>query len=353
MAGTLEPTPGRKRNQVLLDFYEGMKMAADTLAKQKIDISLRAYDTERNIDKIKKILETEELKNTDLIVGPFFTEENKVVQDFSNINKINIIHPFSNSTEITGTNPYSYLFQPSAETLGRKAADYIAAHDRKKLAMVFYGNGKKDSVMAANFTQQATEKGLRVLSSEKVNSRDTKKITEILATPTEFDEFKYPSEFTLKKDSLSSIFVASDDPLIYTKVVGAAETRNDSVLLIGSENWLDDNAIDLDKYESMGIVLAAPNYVSTGNLHDKVFERKFLRKHGRSASPVARMGYEFMMFVGNQLKTNGVYFQDGLNQAGVLPGYIGQGFDYRNSRDNQLVPYIGFRKGQLNLIEKR
>jgi ABC-type branched-subunit amino acid transport system substrate-binding protein len=354
MVGYLEPTPGKKRNQVILDFYEGLKLAVDTLEKQNIKISLRAYDTERSTEKIKKIIETQELKYTDLIVGPFYPEENKIVQEFSQANAINIIHPFSNNSEIIGSNSFGFLFQPSSETLGRKSAEYLAAHDREKHTMVFYGTGKKDSVLAANFVEAAKANGVQVLHVERVNSRDAKKVTDILATPIEFDEFKYPKEFSLKKDSISSVFVASDDPLIYTKVIGAIEARNDSTMVIGTENWLDDNAIDLDKYETLGIVMAAPNFVATAkNPAYKAFEHKFMKIHGRPAPSAALRGYEFMLFVGNQLKQNGVYFQQALRSGGVLPGYLGQGFDYRYSRDNGLVPFIAFQKGQLTLIEKR
>lgn len=353
MVNTLEPTPGRKRNQVVLDFYQGMQMAVDSLTKAGVNISLRAYDSERSVDKIRKLLETQEFKNTDLIVGPFYPEENKVVQDFSTNYKVNTIHPFSNSTDIIGINPHAYLFQPSAETLGRKSAEYLAARDKEKHCMIFYGTGKKDSVMAANFTHQAIEKGMTILASERISKEETQKITDILATPTEFDEFRYPKEFTLKKDSISCIFVASDDPLIYTKVVGAVETRGDSVMVVGSENWLDDNAIDLEKYEVLRVALTAPNYVSINNPNYRKFESKFIRKHGRPVSNLARMGYELMLFMGQQLKTNGVYFQEGLSKTGALPGYLTQGFNYNNSRDNQVVPFVTFRRGELILIEKR
>ncbi len=354
MLSNLEPTPGKKRTQVILDFYEGIKMAVDTLQSQNVNISLRAYDTERSAEKIKKILETQELKYTDLIVGPFFPEENKVVQEFSQANGINIIHPFSNNSEIIASNSFGFLFQPSSETIGKKSAEFLASHDREKHCMVFYGTGKKDSVMATNFIQTAKEKGIEILHVERVSNRDTKRVREILATPIEFDEFKYPKEFSLKKDSISSVFVATDDPLIYTKVVGAIEARNDSTIVMGSENWLDDNAIDLDKYENLGIVMAAPNFVATTrNPGYKLFEQKFMKVHGRPASSAAMRGYEFMLFIGNQLKKNGVYFQQGLQSSGILPGYIGQGFDYRFGHDNGLVPFIAFQKGQLTLIEKR
>jgi tetratricopeptide (TPR) repeat protein len=353
MSSTLEPTPGKKRNQVVLDFYEGMKLAVDTLNKQGATISLRAYDTERNADKLKRLLATEELRNTDLIVGPFFTEENKSVQDFSLANRINMVNPFSNNSEIIGSNPYAFLFQPSAETLGRKSAEHLAARVTRKNTMVFYGPTKRDSVMAANFIRKATEQGLVIVSSEKIANKETKKILEILATPTEFDEFKYPSQFTLKKDSVGSIYVASDDPLIYSEVVSGVETRGDSIRLVGSENWIDDTAIDPEKFQTLNIALTAPNFANPAKAEFRKFFKKFVRTHGRSPSAVARMGYEFMLFFGTQLKTNGVFFQDGLSKAGILPGYLFEGFNYQNDRNNELIPFIAFKKGELILVEKR
>jgi hypothetical protein len=353
MLSSLEPTTSKKRNQIVLDFYAGLKLAVDTLGKQGVQISLRPYDCDRNMDRMKELLNTAELKNTDLIVGPFFPEENKIVQEFAFENKINIVHPFSNNSEIIGVNPYAFLFQPSSETLGKDAADYLADHLKDKTCMVFYGPGKKDSTMAVNFQQQALAKGLNVLAFERVPKEELRKIREILETPTEFDEFKYPSQFTLKKDSIASIFVASDDPLVYAKVVGAVETRKDSILVIGSENWIEDNAFDLEKFQVNGIVLSAPNYANPHKPGYKTFEKKFLALHGIAPSRVAQMGYEFMLFFGNQLKTNGVYFQEGLSKAGVVPGYTGEGFDYRYSRDNQLVPFITLKNGEFTLIEKR
>lgn len=353
MVSTLDPTPGRKRTQIVLDFYEGAKLAVDTLQKQNINISLRTYDTERNVEKLKKYLETEELKRTDLIIGPLFPEESKVVQEFSMVNKINMIHPISNSTEFIGMNPHAFLFQPSAETLGKKAADYLADHLTKKDCMIFYGPSKKDSTLAASFAAQAQEKGIVILGSHLINPRETAKVNDILTTATEFDEFKYPIEFTLKKDSLHSIFVATDDPLIYTKVVGAKETRADSTILVGSENWLDDNVIEFEKYQTLGLILTSPNYRKSTDPDLKAFEKKYLRTHGRVASHMARLGFELMMFAGTQLKKNGVYFQDGLQKAGVVPGFISEGYDYRFGRDNQLVPFTTFKAGEQILLEKR
>jgi hypothetical protein len=353
MVSTLEPTPGRKRNQIVLDFYEGMKLAADTLAKQNVKISLRAYDTDRNTEKIKTLLKTDELKSSDLLVGPFFPEENKAIQDFSLENKINVFNPFSNNSDVIGTNPYAFLYQPSVETIGRKSGEFMSSYVRKKNCIVFYGTSRRDSLLAATFVDKAREKGLKVLGSHRITKDNLAKIVGTLATATEYDEYRYAKQFTLRKDSLGGIFVASDDALIYTKVLGAVDTRGDSALVLGSEDWLEQTALELDKYNTLPVAFIAPNISLSNNPYLIAFNRKFIKTHGRTPSLYARMGYEFMLFTGNQLHKNGAYFQEGMNKEKYIPGYLTQGFNYEFSRDNQLIPFIRFREGRAVLIDKR
>jgi hypothetical protein len=351
MLQTLDPSPTKKRNQLVLDLYEGMKLAVDTLNKQGVKISLRAYDTERSTEKIKKILATDELKNTDLIIGPFFPEENKLVQDFSIANRINIINPVSNNNEHTSSNPYAFLFQPSFETLGKKSAEFLAATPRKKTCMVFYGTSKRDSIEAANFVARATELEIKILAAQRISKESAGKILTQLATATEYDEFHYPKEFSIKKDSIGTIFVATDEALIYSKVISSVETRGDGIIVVGSENWLD--RADYEIYQRLGIVLSSPNYTKSTSRNYQTFFRRFLKTYGRTPSSFAKLGFESMLFLGLQLKKNGVYFQDALSKESFIPGFLSEGFNFQSSRDNQLVPFVKFDEGELVLVEKR
>ncbi len=351
MLQELNASPGKKRNQIVLDFYEGIRLAVDSLNMRGPGITLRAYDTDKGIDNLKQILQTEELKNTDLIIGPLYSSENQIVQNFSLANQVNVVNPFSNNADIIGANPYAYLFQPSSKTLGEKAAEFLAQRSRKNLCMVI--SGVKDSVLVASFTQKASELGLQIVASPSFKKEEVGQVMTILATPTEYDEFKFPSQFTMEKDSIGSIFVATDDPLIYTKVISAVETRGDSILVLGSENWIDDTAVAFEKYQTLGVTFTAPNFVSVQDPRRKAFMAKYLHVYGKTPSNLALMGYELMLFYGNQLKTNGVYFQDALNSAELLPGHLFQGFRYQYSRDNQLVPFVKFVNGVLTLVEKK
>lgn len=353
MVNTLDPTPTVKRNQSVLDLYEGMKLAVDTLGKQGIKISLRAYDTERNVEKIKTTLATDELKNTDLVIGPFFQEESKPIFDFSLANSVNVFNPLHNTSELIGINPYAFLYQPSLEVLGRKSGEFLAGYSKRKSCMVFSGTSRRDSVLTANFVQAASAKGLKIISINRLSRETSKTVLTILATPTEYDEFRYPKQFTLKKDSLGSIFVASDDPLIYAKVVSGIETRGDEIVVLGSESWLDQNIVDLEKYQNLPIVLAAPNFASPEKPATKAFTKKYVRTYGKAPSKYAAIGYEIVLFLGSQLKKHGVYFQEGLTNSGLIPGAMTEGYNYQLGRTNELVPFIRFGEGSMKVIEKR
>lgn len=357
MVNRLDPTPSKKPNQPIIDLYQGIELATDTLAKQGIKISLRAYDTERNQERLKSILETEELKNADLIIGPAWREDNILMQEFSKLNKINAFNPLSNDSEMIRENPYGFLFQPSYEVLGQKTAQYLImdSAQSKKKCIVFYGSNVRDSVLAWNFITKAEEAGIKIILKQEVFREESNKITEVLATPTEFDEWKAPIQFTIPKDSIGAIFVASDDPVIYTKVVSGVETRKDNTLILGSEAWLESGSIDLAKFQRMNFVLYAPNFVAITNPCYKSFNQKFIKKHGRTpnslSSNYAKTGYELMMVLGTALKKYGVYVQEGFSHE-VQSGYLTEGFDFRFTNYNQTVPFVKFRDGDLEVIAK-
>ena len=348
LAATLDPSPVRKRNQLILELYQGMKLASDTLGKMGIQLSLYAYDNERNLEATRKILKEKELKGIDLVVGPFFQEEAKPVLDFSLANKINVVvNPLSNNSDFVKNNPYGFLFQPSHETIGRHAAELAAAKAKKKNCFVYYGDSPKDSVMAANFVARAQELNIQVLFSQRVSNENSATILSKLATATEFDEWKNPLQFTIKKDSIGCIFVASSNELIYSKVINSVESRKDSVLLIGHESWLEDGSVDFTKFDRINIALASPNFKSLTNPALFDFRKRYMNRHGVLPSEYAAAGYEFIMVMGQMMNRYGVNFLLTTRASNYVPGTLGAGLSISEQNDNQIVPFIALKGGQL------
>jgi tetratricopeptide (TPR) repeat protein len=349
LAPALQPTPQPKPNQAVLHLYHGIRLAADSLAKRGVAIDLRAYDTERNPEKLKALLQTGELKNSDLLVGPLFPDEVSVVRDFSAAHRINMINPVTHNSDFAAGNPYALLFQPSHETIGRKAAAWVAANVRNRNALVYFGDAVRDSVLAFSFMREALKAGLNIRLARQVRRETAHQIVATLATPTEFDEFKNPVQFTLKRDSIGAIFVASDDPLIYTKVVNSVQTRHDSTVVVGGESWIasESNAISLENFERLGIVLWAPNHTGLHTPAYQSFVRRYMKKHGVFPSANARIGFEFMLAVGDILHRHGAYFQAGLEHEGIFTGPFDRPLAWGEAFDNQQVPFIRVSEGML------
>lgn len=351
LANTLEPTPTPKVNQQILELYNGIRLAHDTLTAQGIQIDLRLYDTERSEDKLKEILNSEELKDSDLLVGPIFTEVS-AVKEFSVANRICMVSPGSNNADFISENPYGLLFQPSFETMGRRAAELVATRVKNKNCIVYFGDAVRDSIQAFNFMLRAKELGVNIVLAEEHRRETAGAIITTLTTPTEFDEFKNATQYTLKRDSIGTIYVASDNPLIYSKVNSSVTTRGDSIIVVGSEGWIspENTSVNLENYERMGVILAAPRFYSDHASSFSAFRKAYLIRYGVYPSASAISGYEFMLFMGKALSRYGTYFQPGLSGQGFTPGTIYQGFDYTGGQDNQYVPFIQFQNGQLVVV---
>ncbi|MFM7487259.1 MAG: ABC transporter substrate-binding protein, partial [Cytophagales bacterium] len=349
---TLQPTPERKKNQAVLDLYQGMKLAVDSLAKADVNIDLVVYDTDRNSETTKQILLRPELKSSDLIVGPLFPDEAKSVQQFSKEHKINLfVNPVSNNSDFLKGNENAFLFQPSHETIGQKSAEWMASHLKKRNCLVYYSDSPKDSVMAFNFIKKALSLGIKIVYAEEVRGENSTRILETLAKAIEYDDAKNPTQFKLKKDSVGGIFVAANDPLIFTKVVNSVETRGDSILVVGQEGWLDDNAVDYYKIERNNVVLASPSQLASTLPSYQRFRKLFMDKHGTLPTDNARKGFEAMFCIGYAMKQYGRYFQDKLIARGQpIGGMLTAGYLLQPTRDNGLVPFVTFKRGVLTMV---
>jgi ABC-type branched-subunit amino acid transport system substrate-binding protein len=352
LANTLDPSPVKKRNQLVLDLYQGMQFAADSLTKTGIKLQLLAYDNERNINTTRNLLNEEELKQLDLLIGPIFQEEAKPVQEFAKTNKVNLlVSPLSSNSELASFNPNSFLFQPSHERIGLHAAELAFNKSTKKSCMVYYGESAKDSVLAFNFIARAKELNMQVTLVQRVSIESTGSILSRLATATEFDEWKNPLQFSLKKDSIGCIFVASSNELVYSKVINSVEARKDSTLVIGLESWLNESSVDYSKYERIRVALASPNFTSLSSPAVLDFRKRYISRYGVLPTDYSAIGYEFVMVIGKILSRYGANFLDTMAQGDFVEGVLMQGFKMSAQRDNELVPFVMLKKGQLKVVD--
>ena len=339
----------RKGNQFVLDLFEGIRMAQEQLEEEGVNVELMAFDTKRSGVETRKILANPALARADLIIGPLYSGPSQLALDFSFRNKINIVNPLSANSDIIGKNPFSFLYYPSNETIGREAGRYAASHtDRSKPGIIFYGDTKADSLRAYNYKQEVEAAGYEIVLTKEIPKGESKEILNML---TETYERGRTKEFVIPRDSLGSIYVASDNSLIAASAASAVEIRGDSISLIGSSRWLGFKFVDYEAYERLGVALVAPNHVSGDQERVQALRDKYIAAHAKSpADDKFYQGFGLMHFFGRCLDQYGNYFQHELHKAGFETGYLVEGHDYTKSNDNQVVPVVKFRESGLEKV---
>ena len=92
MFDDLRPIRGRSSNQFILDIYEGIKLAHQKLIDDGMKIELYAYDTRKETARTIMILQEQDMRGIDVIVGPLYPGPSKLVSEFAYQNRINLIN---------------------------------------------------------------------------------------------------------------------------------------------------------------------------------------------------------------------------------------------------------------------
>jgi hypothetical protein len=358
MTDQLAPNLRKKSNQFVYDMYNGIKLAVAALESSGVHINLYAYDTQKDVEVTQALLKKEELQTMNLIIGPLFPQPSYYVSDFSYRHKINMINPLSSNPEVIGNNPYSFLYQPQYTTQAIAAATYVRENIENKNSIIFYGGSMADSVKAFTYKAEIEKDSFNIIMMRKVPKDTSRYILQILTSKLkDIEEVEKDTltedeldQFFIAKDSVGSIYVASDHRLLASSAVSSVQIRGDSIAVIGSGKWLDYKFIDYSAYERLGITLVAPNHLIALDSSHQYINDYFINKYSTPASKHACYGYDLMMLTGKSLHKYGVYFQKSLYAQDFTSGTLTPGYSYQNANDNQYVPLLQFKNNIIKVI---
>lgn len=93
----------------MVEFYQGVLLALDTLKSQGVSVELNVFDTGNDTTDIAHILEDPAFGRSNLIIGPKYPIHIKAVAEYARENKIITVLPMTSDVEQVYNNPY--LFQ--------------------------------------------------------------------------------------------------------------------------------------------------------------------------------------------------------------------------------------------------
>jgi LysM repeat protein/ABC-type branched-subunit amino acid transport system substrate-binding protein len=152
-----------KTMRIALDFYSGLKIAIDSAHALGIPVDYDIFDTQKNLQTTKRILETTDFSNYDVVIGPLVSDN--VVETAKSLRYINIpvISPLTNADKSV----YNNLFQarPHDDILKAQLKEYLVAYAAGKHVIIITDNNNLK--LKKEFTTLLPEATLLIPDIEK------------------------------------------------------------------------------------------------------------------------------------------------------------------------------------------
>ncbi|RYF72189.1 MAG: amino acid ABC transporter substrate-binding protein [Cytophagaceae bacterium] len=315
-----------RSNQYVYDLYEGMKLAKTKLMAEGIVVNLFAYDVDNDADQTLDLLNNASFAQNDLLIGPLYTEPNRLVSAFATQNDIPLVNPIATNHELIANQPNAFLAQPSTTQQAIETANFAKEIATNRKVAVYFGASRKDSLLASAYQLALKAQGFQLIEFRRLTGNGT-----AMAAKMKLTEETKPGH----------IFLASSNNGDGPSMLDALSKRGVSSPLIATYPAFDYFRNSLSTFTRRDLYLVAPEYMDMERSPTEVFQETYMAKRNIIPSTFAAQGYDMLLFFGRQL-ARGTIRSKVLMRSDVSEDYVLSGFDYTKSNDNQVVPIIKF-----------
>jgi len=355
-----------KNNDFVMDLYSGITFGLENNDSIQNNIEILSFDTRRDPNVVKKLIDDGSLETIDVIIGPLYSKPIEIIKQYCLENKKIMINPLSSNNKIIEDNNYSFLFKSSLKTIANRTADYsIENFSENKNAIIFYENNYQDSLVASLYQQKLDSNDFNIIYSQPVSLEDSRLILDSLASTYEFilsdslfdtlsnvsdiiikegrgiddldTTYMYTEKFLIEDDSIGHIFISSKNSLFASNAISALDVRNDTIPLIGYSEWLDYNVISVDQFQDIDVRMIGTTFFEKETTSYKYLDDFFVSSYKRKISNNFLLGYDLINMIININSDYGKYFQFGLrNEEKINTGLQSNPY-YSEFNDNQNV----------------
>jgi LysM repeat protein len=295
--------------QISIDFYHGLLLAFDTLAKKGFRVNLHVYNVASGSDSlshgIDSILTNPEILKMNLIIGPPYPANFRRVARFAGLHRIAIISPLSSESYVLKSNPWTSKIAPSPITETEMEADYIAAHYRRNNIIIVHNRDANDvyyEVFKKHFK----------LADSLLGGKDTLRYAESIGGVSGLGSKISNSQVNvIVMPYQGAPFVAK----FVNELANSKYSENDSLVLFGMHNWANNDALSADNLDTLNFHFPSNEFVDYTSLPAKKFIANYRSIYLSEPSYFSYQGFDAAMFYGNLLYTYGTSIQDHLGDV--------------------------------------
>ncbi|WP_299056576.1 LysM peptidoglycan-binding domain-containing protein [uncultured Polaribacter sp.] len=262
---------------IVTDFYLGAMIAVDSLRKQGVTIDVNVFDTQKNSTKIKEIIRENNLEESDVIIGPLYSEEASYIAKQVNAP---VIYPMYSKSQSKFTSSNLIKTSPEKNIFRQALATFISDTFTNGTIMLV-GDNKSTSNTANISLKNALElhdsiNNVRVLKP-KNGYIDKNRFLEIL-----------------KPNQENWVVLTSDDTVLVADIINSfislPEDTTVRVFTYNKEKAFDK--ISNLKLAKVNLTYVSDEYVNEESITTKLFNSQYFKKNNALPSFQATKGFD-------------------------------------------------------------
>lgn len=159
----------------MVEFYEGVLLALDSLKKQGVSVDLHIYDSGNKLTSIAPILNKPEMRGMNLIIGPVHDTHIKEAAAFADTTGIRLVVPFARQIDEVFTNPYIYQVNTPQSYFYSEVYDHFFMQFPHPNVIFFESPEEEDDELIGGFKRELSYRDVpyTVLPADTATNKDS------------------------------------------------------------------------------------------------------------------------------------------------------------------------------------
>jgi LysM repeat protein len=259
------------------DFYLGAEIAIDSLRKQGVTLHIDVFDTGKNSTRIDSIIAANDLEESDVIIGPMYSEEVQFLAD-----KVNtpIIFPVYSKKQSELTAKKIVKTAPSKELFREKLLAYIEENFLDG-NIIIVGDATTDS----NYNNRSIENILA--------SRDSIDSLSVIIPENGYIKKERFTE-VLKPNMKNIVVMTTSNNIIVASAINSLISlpEETTARVFTFDKTSAFNKVDNEKLAQLGFTYVSDEYAGEDSFKAMTFKRIYLAKNGALPSFFATKGFD-------------------------------------------------------------
>lgn len=320
-----------EETKIGIEFYEGIKMAFDSLRKAGFKGYLHVYDYNLDSAGFAKLMKKPELKEMDLVIGPLNGKRFETVLKFAKENNIPIVSPAMQGNNMLMGNSHVSKVTPSYATQTEELAKYVAEKFGEQNIILFNSAHPKDKPYLNTFKKTANP----IL--KKSNSDTVKEVT-----------FSTLKNFISKIKPNIVVIPSAIQPFVIeavSKLFLTQQENKDSIIVLGLSNFQDIETLDFGYLNALHAIVSSYTFVDYNNPQTKKFIFNYRSEYKTEPTQYVFSGFDVGIFYLSALKKYGSAMQrklPELKQKGIQTEFNFYQSDISSGYENKGVGIMKF-----------